>query len=290
MPKAPRSILRPADFDGIRHRLLEGDAFEGLVVSTLSLGAALEVCCAWSHWEEAGFGPGIRLAQRWAREVPLLTRGYALLQGREELVEPKDPWGKPLLELRPLASAQDVDEHPWSRYKQRMERSLIEAGFSKEDHAPGIVEALHEMADNVIQHSGLSPDSPQRGLVGFQVGRRCVTFVIVDVGRGVLKSLTSNPRWQHISTSATALEKAVRESASRRTDESQGNGFLCLLDALAGLNGVLRFRSGDAVLTIDGRPNGIDTIQWNPPMVGFQLTVECSMDGRTYPDAVPNDP
>jgi hypothetical protein len=112
----------------------------------------------------------------------------------------------------------------------------------------------------------------------YSVGRRTMTFAVADLGRGVLASLRTNPAWAALTSSREALVRAIRDRASRRTSVPKGGGFDQVHRALADLNGVLRFRSGDAALILDGRGRDRQiTASDSPAMAGFQISVTCAI-------------
>jgi len=138
--------------------------------------------------------------------------------------------------------------------------------------ARGLVAALHEMVDNVLEHAGLG-DEP-RGLVAYAVTEADLCFAVADLGRGVVASLRENPANHGITTDADALRAAITSGASRRSGAA-GTGFSDLIRALADLEGQLSFRSGASRLMLDGRGNAsrVATLSNSPPMPGFQLSV-----------------
>src|SRR5213078_530477 len=104
----------------------------------------------------------------------------------------------------------------------------------------GLAGALAEVVDNVWEHS--ASDLP--GLGAFHLQSRRATFVVADLGIGVLNSLRSNPRYRNLQTSKEALENAVKPGVSRLDEAGRGSGFGTVLRGLAELWGVLRLRSG----------------------------------------------
>ncbi|MEZ5832067.1 MAG: hypothetical protein R3D05_12890 [Dongiaceae bacterium] len=114
--------------------------------------------------------------------------------------------------------------------------------------AQQLVGAIGELEDNIHLHSG----RPSSGLLAFCAKDKTFEFIVADKGIGVLKSLqTTNPA---ISDSGAALDAAVRQGVSRfASGTGHGNGFRPLFSGLYNLNSLLRFRSGDFALVMDGR-------------------------------------
>jgi hypothetical protein len=274
-------ILTPARLDQLRQVVADGDSTKALalVPDGVTLGAALECACWWNDSMPLPFVlEGWR--DLWLRQYPALALARRLIDYgyADEGVQP--PLSAPHHELRLLASRDDLLNEGWDLFLDRFRRSLDKLGGFSRSAAATISGALHEMADNLVQHSGPDADSPARGLSGFHVAPNQFSFSVVDLGRGVLESLRANPRWAALSNSTRALEAAVRDHATRRPEREYGEGFLNLYEWLADLNGVLRFRSGDGVLRIVGRGEHREgTPGFTAPLSGFQVTVTCARNG-----------
>ena len=160
----------------------------------------------------------------------------------------------------------------WLLFLDRFRRSLRDNGFSNSLSA-ALSKALGEMTDNVVQHSGT------RGVAVFHVGERWTSWGVADIGRGVLNSLKTNPKWHRLAGSQEALLAVWRDGATRRVSPTRGDGFRQVELSLASLNGRLRFRSGDAVLVLDGThgtPKSI--VRANPELAGVQVSATCALD------------
>lgn len=272
-------ILNAASIDDVRAFLLQGRAaaIERLQPLGITLDAALELACAATQWMASGDVTGTALFSKWRGLSSVLSAAVALLSGEAGSTPEPDTFAAPALELYALYQRSDLTGIPWDMYRQRFNRSLQKYGFtSKLAHA--LSKALHEMADNVTQHSGADEFRPARGLVGYHVGPQWMSFAVVDLGRGLLDSLRTNSKWATLPDSKKALQAAIMDAATRRVHEHEGNGFKQVHKSLADLNGHLRFRSGDALLTLDGRCKDRATrLISNPALVGFQLSVSCSL-------------
>ncbi len=261
--------MTPIDVDAIRKRVAEG-ATSGLQTSTVSdvtVGAALELACAARTWRSEDEKAGLRLLEDLAARLPLLRAAADALSGQETQLADAV--------LRPLDRGLVVDSA--SEFFMRFQQALRGHGFANRlDY--GIVEAFKEMADNVIQHSGSSVEEPAPAIVGYRVRPESMTFAVADVGRGVLASLRTNPRWTLLENAREALVAAVCKSATRRTGVTEGNGFSNLHRALADVFGHLRFRSGGASLSLDGRTSPRQAASKAAVEAqGFQLSVTCSL-------------
>jgi hypothetical protein len=169
----------------------------------------------------------------------------------------------------------------WTEHRARFAKSLREITALNPEVARGIAGAYYEMVDNIVEHAAVPGDPLPRGLVGFVVDERGFSFSVADLGRGVLASLHDLERHRSIETHHDALDAAIRRGASRRGYSAAGGGFSCLHQALADMHCVLRFRSGDAALVLDGR--GADRAArraLSPALPGFQLSVQCVLRRR----------
>jgi hypothetical protein len=276
-------ILTSSIVDDIRE-LIEADDLTPIIELELegaTLGAALELACflterhrLWSksHQLQATIA-------NWQRRSPLLGPSIlSLLRTGMDAVPSNLHYAAPEYEVAAVPLASQLDSIDWGMYLDRFRRSLMANGFHK-SLAYAIAKALAEMTDNVISHSSSNPGTMARGAVGFHVLRNRMTFAVVDIGQGVLSSLTRNPRWHHLHSHHSALEAAVWQRATSRVDEDFGDGFTQVHRALTDLNGQLRFRSGDCAIEANGRG---DQRQVNsrvslPLVSGFQITVSCTI-------------
>jgi hypothetical protein len=245
-------------------------------VSVIPLASAFELVCAWEGWERAGRADTIALLATWARRFPIVARARtALASGRADAV---GDWDAPPTEVRPVPPRAEIGGTEFMTFEQRFKRSMERNGGFMPSLATALTRAFHEMVDNVIQHSGESDAAPARGIIGYSVAQGAMTFAVADLGRGVLASLRTNPAWATLTSSREALVRAIRDRASRRTNVPKGGGFDQVHRALADRNGVLRFRSGDAALTLDGRGQDRQvTSSDSPGLAGFQLSVTCTI-------------
>jgi hypothetical protein len=112
------------------------------------------------------------------------------------------------------------------------------------------------------------------------------------VGQGVLKSLRTNPLHSGLTTSQEALLAVVRDHATRRPNYAEGSGIKQVFASLATLQGTLRFRSVDTVLTVNGDFYRLPIVTARSPhLCGLQISVTCGPhEGSSHsagPDEIP---
>jgi hypothetical protein len=171
-----------------------------------------------------------------------------------------------------LPRGKEWSELPWQLFQQRFDKKIRESGFP-EKLSKAITGAMAEMADNVEQHA----ESKIRGLVGYEVEFPYITYSVVDLGIGVLTSLKQNPQFVHLDSASEAISLALKPGVSRISNSYRGTGFQTVINSLADLNGVVRFRSDDGCVTIDGRSPDLRKAKLALLAFrkGFQLTVCC---------------
>ena len=163
----------------------------------------------------------------------------------------------------------------WIRCLRGFEKALNANGFPI-GLSRALTGALGELVDNVWQHSGTEVP----GLIGYQVGRRCLTFGVTDTGMGILDSLRTSPKHRFLTTSMDALETAILPGVSRH--EFGGYGFSTLFQAIAELWGITRLRTGEAVLLFDRQTEHRKRKRYYlPALRGFQVLVSCRLTPRS---------
>jgi anti-sigma regulatory factor (Ser/Thr protein kinase) len=235
--------------------------------NSLSLPAAVELACIEHHFAGAGDrnAASVRLPQcpTWQliREAkwPMRRKPAKLRNGNVAIAllptNSNDPW--------------------WISQLHAIQKELGENGFGI-NLARALTSAVAEMVDNVWIHSSINLP----GLLGYQIHRRKFAFCVADMGIGVLTSLKRNSRYRHLASSMDALELAITPGASALKDGS-GLGFPTLLHCLAELWGHVRFRSGEAVMTIDrSSEHRTKNFHYAPSLPGLHVAVRCSLDPR----------
>lgn len=138
---------------------------------------------------------------------------------------------------------------------------------------PGqIVAAMAELEGNIHDHS----ESATSGKIAFRAAQNMFEFVVADCGVGLLQSLRGCPTYETLSDHGKALEHALQDGVSRYGPQSgHGNGFRPIFVGLTNLNGVLRFRTGDHALLMDGTSPSLTTarLMQKPAIGGFFASV-----------------
>lgn len=72
-----------------------------------------------------------------------------------------------------------------------------------------------------------------------------VSICLTDFGRGILKSLSSSPKYGHLNNSIEAIELAIKEGVSSRIDRAAGLGLTHIHRFLKVNEGQIHIISGD---------------------------------------------
>lgn len=268
-------LLYPAHVDELRRIAARDQPLPESLDGTFSLCAAFELAAS-AHTGDA------RLASacgRWAKSQNVLRVALDAFLGRP----PKtgETFGAPAAEIRVApADGDEMASLLWTEHRDRFGRSLSSIAGLSGQTARAITAAYAEMVDNVLCHAAPEGHPRPAAIIGFSVSSAEFEFAVADLGRGVLASLhDKDTNWRY-TTQADALRGAIQEGATRRA-HSTGNGFKDLHLSLADLEGVLRFRSGDAALTLDGQRQPRRAVFGSsPPLLGLQLGVRCSAPRR----------
>jgi hypothetical protein len=173
-----------------------------------------------------------------------------------------------------ISSEANLDSELWDSYCYRFERAAKDVGFSAET-AKNLSLALHEMAANTVNHSA----SPIPAIIGFWVTRDAAMFCVADAGIGVLQSLRTSPKHQDLTESTAAIRLALVPGVSRF--DHGGTGFNSVFKAITHEWGVVRFRSGNGCVSMDGTKLGFDydavKIAFPPALPGFQVSIGCRL-------------
>lgn len=182
-------------------------------------------------------------------------------------------------ELFRLRSVEDKTSTGFSLFLERFCRSTKAQEFPK-GFASALSAVLDEMADNVIQHSGVQANGFS-GIAGYHVEGGRAAFAVTDVGRGVLSTLTDSPEWDHLLTARAALRAIVAKGASSRVGQGPGEGFKQLFASLVDRNALVRLRSDESVLIIADGENSREGGEMRCPILGgFQISVNCATRTR----------
>jgi hypothetical protein len=190
-----------------------------------------------------------------------------------------DIHGTRRLEFFRLRTTQDKTSLNFELFLERFCRSLKQQGFPK-SFANALSKVMDEMADNVVQHSGVFVDGFS-GIAGYHIENKRAAFAVADIGRGILATLKDSPSWRHLSTAREALRAIVMRGASSRIEQGAGEGFRQLFGSLVDRNSIIRLRTDDSVLMIgDGLNEREGGELASPCLAGLQLSVICALGKR----------
>ena len=160
--------------------------------------------------------------------------------------------GAPSGYIRIRRNQDDTSHTGWLSFLAMLGHAAPAAGLSKA-LASQLTGVVKEMEDNVHLHSR----QPSTGLVAFMARPGLFEFVVLDRGIGVLASLREAQEFATVPDHGTALQLAVSDGRSRYgTGSGHGLGFSDLTVGVANSNALVRFRSGDHLLELDGRGHG----------------------------------
>jgi hypothetical protein len=163
----------------------------------------------------------------------------------------------------------------WTQFCRKAQEAAEFATMPK-PAAQAIVGALREIEENVHIHSNRAVD----GIAGFSAKPNEFEFVVGDSGIGMLQSLRQHPDYAALDDAGTALRFGLENGQSRYGRNSgRGWGFNTLFIGLANMNGVLRFRTEDHGLVIDGlNPSLVTaTLVQRATLQGFMASVVCRL-------------
>lgn len=138
----------------------------------------------------------------------------------------------------------DGDDIVQQQFLMDIRKQLELDGVSKSS-AQALTGAAGELIDNIGQHAG-----PQcEALAAFEITPGSLWLAVGDSGVGALATYSTMPEVQ---SARQALEMGVVEHRSSTGDPTRGLGFRQVLGALRSMDAMLRVRSGDASLEIEG--------------------------------------
>ena len=189
--------------DQIRQAILDGQTPDSIIpkVDSLTLGAAIELCCARWCWQRNQVENGIALFRELtSRFESLRDIDSALRNGRTSHRRGRESFTPEPNAMCTVRSENDITGVDFPLFLKRFAGALEASYFGKE-LSQAIAAALGEMADNVVQHAGLS-DGPH-GIVAYETSSRTMSFFVADVGQGIHRSLTRSNNWKHLSDMLT---------------------------------------------------------------------------------------
>jgi hypothetical protein len=194
----------------------------------------------------------------------------ALRDRRESWLTPED---RRMGFIRAVRSGPDGDNRLVSFLMDAQRAALNVSGLR--GTTPGqMAAAMVELENNIHEHS----EAATTGLLAFRAAPGVFEFVAADRGIGVLGSLQHSPIYAAVSDHGKALQAVLTDGTSRfGAGSGHGHGFRPIFIGLTNLRGLLRFRSGDHVLTIDGTSPTLATAQLaqKPQIDGFFGSIRC---------------
>lgn len=229
--------LTAGQLDALGALSFAGSSTAGQIFTTIELGPYLE----WNWLRAAG------------NKLGTLTRTAPFEELHRRMRAGGDRWMTRTAPARGFLRVRrdhaDTDNAVWAQFRLELQRAAIGAGFAPA-WAKQIVGAVGEMEDNIHWHS----EDPASGILTYWMNGSSLEIVVLDRGIGVLQSLRHWEEFADLSDHGTALEIALRDGNSRYGRGSgRGWGFHELFVGLANRNARLRFRSGDHLLTLEGR-------------------------------------
>lgn len=187
------------------------------------------------------------------------------------------PFAAHSIEFRRLNLPQtEADLLDDSLFEQRFRRSLVGNGFTTEA-ANMFALAFHEMIDNTYQHSR-TEQTPAPSVAAYHVSMGYFAFSVADLGGGFLASLSSSPQWKNLASDQEAVLAVIHQSASRRFEQGEGQGFKLLFKALADRGASLRIRSQSTIAQVEATAEGRRAvIHKGGPTSGSHISVCCRL-------------
>ncbi len=163
-----------------------------------------------------------------------------------------DEHGTRLFEAYPIIDrASFTEQVTWHPFEARFARSLEREASVPRTLALALGGALSDMVDNVVQHSGSDTSHPARAVAAYFANEQECGFGVIDSGRGALASLRSNQAWQGLDCEAAAIEAILTKGATRRAENSFGDGYRDLFRAIVDHEFQVLVWSGDALTTVE---------------------------------------
>lgn len=160
----------------------------------------------------------------------------------------------------------------WTGFGLKAQAAAQQAQFPRA-LAVQFLGAIKELHSNIYEHS----EASETGVIVFAAQVGVFEFVVADRGQGVLSSLGTNTDFADVRSHGEALRLALKSGVTRhKNEQGRGQGFDRMFTGLANLNSALRFRSGNAALTLDGRNAGAlhPVIRQKPRLDGFLISVQ----------------
>jgi len=190
----------------------------------------------------------------------------------DALIGGDDRWIQPDAKCGLISGHGLICDQKLNSFKIDAHKAALASNFGKT--AALLIAAMGELVGNIIDHS----QAKHTGLAVFLSREGVFEFVVADRGIGALASLKNCSDYAVLEDEGTALSEMIESGVSRfGRNVGHGNGFRPIFEKLADMTGQLRFRSGDAALTLDGRFGDKVSRQLSqkPRVSGFFSSVVC---------------
>lgn len=188
-------------------------------------------------------------------------------------------YSAPSWELWQVRGPESAKGKDFELFLQRFERGLKAAGFS--DRFPRLLaQGLLELSENIVRHS-VSGNDQAIGLAGFHVTPGMMSYVVADVGRGVLSSLKENPEWADLEDEMDALVAVAKKDATRLRNRDFGDGYRQVFQSFLDRDGLLQMRSGNGVARVQGNLTERNAQTSHcAPILGLRVVASCALKGK----------
>ncbi len=151
----------------------------------------------------------------------------------------------------------------------------------------GLASVVHELVENVFQHSDGDKQRHFRGVVGYHSMPNYFALSVGDLGVGTLNTLRLSPDWTHLCSDRESLDAIVTRHASRKPSLGEGEGFKTVIKNLVDRNAFIELRSGNTAVRIKGA-DGLRAAEWRlvPALKGLHVNVVWKERGLSEEECV----
>jgi len=171
-----RDMTPENDFSGLR----------SLCKTGFTIGAIVELACVRKHC----ISPVQALLNQWEKSSPLLREAITIFEATQ-YPHRNNMWSARTHEFFPVIGENWADKLKYHPFESRFYKAAKAAGFG--DMADALTGALFEMADNVVQHSGIGLANAAPGLIGYYTDTRLNRSAAATSLSAALATRLSNP-------------------------------------------------------------------------------------------------
>ena len=251
-----------------------------------SLGGLFELVCGWHD-----AGPETMAGQTFVDFAKRFPAFATCRQNWEQAIAGESTFSPLVIDERStqvfgLRKTEDYTGSSWAAFMMAFRRHLKAAGFDG-NFSFALSKVFTELAQNVPDHSAENQSAQSPSLVGFHIRDGKAVFGVADVGRGILASLRTNPRWTDLQTASDAVEAVVQRQATCKTGYVAGAGFKETLQAFVDHNCELSLSTGTASAVIgqtsDGRQLNTTAVTDLP---GVRVIAACFLRSKPLEQAI----